>query len=309
MKIIVMGYHDIGHACLQKLLDLGADIAAVVTHADSPGEEIWFKSVRDLAFLNCIPVYQPENVNDPRMVEALRRIAPDVIFSFYFRQMIGAPLLAIPRVGAFNLHGSLLPRYRGRCPVNWVLVHGEAETGVTLHRMELKADRGGIVAQRPVPIDITDTAFMLFRKMTRASAELIGEVYPLMVKGQIPEIPQDHSRASYFGGRKPEDGRIDWSRSALEIYNLIRAVTHPYPGAFTTLRGRTLFVWWGEPLESPAAAGKPGLVLATGAREGIAVATGRGILRVKNVQWEGGEEKEAHLIAGESGIAPGDVLG
>ncbi|MCX6357675.1 MAG: formyltransferase [Candidatus Aureabacteria bacterium] len=305
MKIIVMGYHDMGYVCLERLLSLGAEIAAVVTHADSAREEIWFKSVRDLAFSRCLPVYQPPDVNDPRMVGELRRIAPDIIFSFYFRQLLGREILEIPRGGAFNLHGSLLPRYRGRCPVNWVLVHGEKETGVTLHRMEVKPDRGAIVAQRAVPIGFRDTARTLFDKMTLAAAELIGDAYPLIARGTIPEIPQDHRHASYFGGRSADDGRIDWSKGALQIYNLIRAVTHPYPGAFTALGQKKLLVWWGEPDDSVVAGGAaPGAVIGTD-RDGITVATGSGTIRITSVQWPGGPEIEAR----ESGIAQGTVLG
>lgn len=308
MRIIVMGYHDIGYACLEKLIDLRADVAAVVTHADSPRENIWFRPVRELAFQHCIPLYQPRDVNDPRMVAAVRRIAPDVIFSFYFRQVLGRELLGIPRVGAFNLHGSLLPRYRGRCPVNWVLVHGEKQTGVTLHRMEAKPDSGAIVAQRAVQIDFADTAHTLFEKMTAAAADLIGEVYPLMLRGEISEIPQDERLASYFGGRKPEDGKIDWSKTAVEIYNLVRAVTHPYPGAFTTVAGRRLFVWQAIPEgNAPARSMVPGQIVGSRCGAGLAVATGMGILVLKTVQWEGGEETNSEPLLSE--LVPGMVLG
>jgi methionyl-tRNA formyltransferase len=310
MKIIVMGYHNIGYACLEKLLEMNANVAAVVTHADNPLEKIWFHSVRDLAFENCIPVYQPRNVNDPRMVGAVRHIAPDVIFSFYFRQIIGRELLCIPRVGAFNLHGSLLPRYRGRCPVNWALINGEKETGVTLHRMDIKPDRGAIVAQRAVKIDFTDTGRSLFDKMSKASAELIAEVIPLMQKGKFHETEQEHSKASYFGGRKPEDGLIDWAQGAVKIYNLVRAVTDPYPGAFTFYRGRKLFIWWAEPDEQDAPSrARPGQLLLPGGEKGLAVATGKGILTLKRVQWEGEPELEGDRLATALGIPPGSVLG
>ena len=310
MRIIVMGYHNIGYVCLQKLIEMGADVAAVVTHADSPRENIWFKSVRDLAFEHCIPVYQPPDVNAPAMIAAVRSIAPDLIFSFYFRQMLGPELLEIPRIGAFNLHGSLLPRYRGRCPVNWVLVHGEKETGVTLHRMEIKPDAGAIIAQKAVPIDFKDTALTLFDKMTAAAAELIADVYPKMLKGEIRELQQDSRQASYFGGRTARDGRIDWSRSATEIYNLIRAVTHPYPGAFTEAGARTLIIWRAEPIEdAPTEGAKPGEVITARDGEGIALAAGQGILLLKEIQWEGEREIDAGTPAGISALAPGTVLG
>lgn len=310
MKIIVMGYHNIGYACLQKLIEMGADVAALVTHADSPRENIWFKSVRDLAFEHCIPVYQPPDVNMPAMVEAARRIAPDVIFSFYFRQMLGRELLDIPRVGSFNLHGSLLPRYRGRCPVNWVLVHGERETGVTLHRMEIKPDAGAIIAQRAVPIDFKDTALTLFEKMTAAAAGLIADAYPKMLRGEIRELPQDKRQASYFGGRTANDGRIDWSKSATGIYNLIRAVTHPYPGAFTEAKARKLIVWWAEPDDdAPTEGAEAGEVVAARGGKGIAVATGKGVLLLKKIQWDGEDEIDAGTPSGTSALAPGAVLG
>ncbi len=307
MKIIVMGYHNIGYACLKRLLEMKADIAAVTTHRDNPRENIWFSSVRDLAFENYLPVYQPADVNDPRMLAAVKRIAPDVIFSFYFRQILGNELLGIPRIGAFNLHGSLLPSYRGRCPVNWVLINGEKETGVSLHRMEEKPDRGAIVAQRSVRIDFKDSALTLFKKMTEAAYKLMGEVYPLMLKGEIREIEQNHSRSSYFGGRKPEDGLIDWSKSSTEIYNLVRAVTYPYPGAFTRYGDRKLFIWWAEPDEEADTSGaSPGQLLPSG----TAIATGRGgVLKLKLIQWEGGPELEGKDISGGIDISPGSILG
>ncbi|MBW1992684.1 MAG: formyltransferase, partial [Deltaproteobacteria bacterium] len=235
MRLIFLGYHNIGYVCLKALIEmcgeLGDDIAAVVTHPDNPGENLWFASVRDLAVRHYLPLYMPEDPNDPAFVAAMERLSPDFLFSCYYRHLLKQPLLDLPRLGALNLHGSLLPRYRGRVPVNWVLIHGETETGVTLHYMEEKPDRGDMVAQKRVPITEEDTALTLFARMTVAAEELLREVYPLLRIGKAPRIPQDHSQATYFGGRRPEDGRIDWQRSAREIYNLVRAVTHPYPGA------------------------------------------------------------------------------
>ena len=241
MRIIFLGYHNIGYACLQALIELcrelGDEIVAVVTHADDPKENIWFASVRQLAFDHYLPVYQPADPNDPAFVAAMQALQPDFLFSCYYRHMLKQPLLNLPRLGALNLHGSLLPRYRGRCPVNWVLVHGETETGVTLHYMEAKADRGDIVAQKAIPITPEDTAVTLFARMTAAAGQLFRETYPRLRRGQAARLPQDHARASYFGGRTPEDGKIDWRQPATAVYNLMRAVTHPYPGAFTILAG------------------------------------------------------------------------
>jgi methionyl-tRNA formyltransferase len=302
MRLIFMGYHNIGYVCLEALVELcrelGDELVAVVTHADDPKENIWFASVARLAFDNYLPVYRPADPNDPAFVAAMRALQPDLLFSCYYRHMLKQPLLDLPRLGALNLHGSLLPRYRGRCPVNWVLVNGESETGVTLHYMEAKADRGDIVAQTAIPIMPEDTAVTLFARMTAAAGKLFRDTYPLLRRGQAPRQPQDHSQASYFGGRQPAEGRIDWHRPATAIYNLMRAVTHPYPGAFTVLNERQLFIWNGRPLASPAAAADvPGLVTARLPGEGLLVATGDGHFLITQAQWEGEPEFLGPVLA------------
>lgn len=297
-----MGYHNIGYYCLEALIglcrDYGDDIAAVVTHRDNPKENIWFAAVRDLAFAHHLPVYQPQDPNDPAFVEAMRRLEPDFLFSCYYRLMLKKPLLDLPRLGALNLHGSLLPRYRGRNPVNWVLLHGEPETGVTLHYMEEKPDKGDIVAQKRLAVGRQDTALTLFARMTPLAAELIRETYPLLRRGEAPRLAQDQSQASYFGGRRPEDGEIDWQKGALEIYNLMRAVTRPFPGAFTYFRGRKLFIWWGR---AEAAAGAapppPGKVLARVPGQGLLVSTGDGNFLIEQAQWEGEPEFLGPVVA------------
>jgi len=244
MRILIFGYHNIGYFCLKELLNVESiDIVGIVTHVDNPDENIWFNSVCEIGFENNIQVYQPEDVNDPSFVGIIRDLQPDIIFSFYFRQILSAEILKIPTKGCMNLHGSYLPKYRGRCPINWVLVNGENETGVSLHYMEEKPDVGDIIAQRKVKIDEDDTTFTLFGKMVSSSVILIRETYPLIESGNIDRIPQIHKDASFYGGRKPDDGIIDWNKSATEIYNLIRAVTHPYPGAFTFFNGKKVYVW------------------------------------------------------------------
>ncbi len=302
-----MAYQDIGWVCLDELLTLGADVAAVVTHRDDPGEEIWFRSVAARARAAGAPVLIPADVNAPEVVERIAALAPDFVFSFYFRQVLQPALLAIPRRGALNLHGSLLPRYRGRCPVNWVLVHGETETGVTLHYMEPTPDTGDVVAQRRVPIADDDTALTLNRKLGDAARELLRDAFPALVAGTAPRVPQDHARATTFGGRRPEDGRLAWQRPARELANLVRAVTHPYPGAFTTWAGRKLLVWSASPVDGTADA-VPGEIAAV-APAGIVVAAGQGGLRLERVQLEGGAEESGLEFARRRGLRPGDRLG
>jgi methionyl-tRNA formyltransferase len=229
---VVFAYHDIGVRCLETLLELGVDVRLVVTHEDSPSEQIWFGSVREVAEKNGIPVITPDDANSESTLARVAQVAPGYVFSFYYRQMLGQQLLDIPSSGAFNLHGSLLPKYRGRVPVNWAIIHGEKETGVSLHRMEIKPDAGSLLAQRAVPILRNDTAFDVFQKLKCAAEILLMETVPVMLEGRVSEVPLELNKGSYFSGRKPEDGRIDWRLPAQDIHNLVRAVAPPFPGAF-----------------------------------------------------------------------------
>ncbi|MDZ4254605.1 MAG: formyltransferase [Sulfuritalea sp.] len=238
-KAIVFAYHNVGVRCLSVLLAHGVEVLRVVTHTDNPAETIWFDSVAELAARHGIPVIAPEDPNDPVLVAELASLQPDFLFSFYYRLMLKAPLLALPRRGAYNMHGSLLPRYRGRVPVNWAIIHGERQTGATLHQMVEKPDAGGIVAQQAVPILPDDTAFEVFNKVTLAAEMALNGVLPDLLAGRAVAKAQDLAAGSYFGGRRAEDGRIDWTQPAVAVHNLIRAVAPPYPGAFSdTAQGR-----------------------------------------------------------------------
>jgi methionyl-tRNA formyltransferase len=238
-RAIVFAYHNVGVRCLSVLLAHGVDVVRVVTHKDSPSETIWFDSVAELAARHDIPVMTSDEPNDPAIVAELAALQPDFLFSFYYRLMLKPPLLALPKLGAFNMHGSLLPKYRGRVPVNWAIIHGERETGATLHQMVEKPDAGGIVAQQAVPILPDDTALEVFNKVTLAAEMALDKVFPDLLAGRAVAKQQDLAAGSYFGGRKAEDGRIDWTRPASTVHDLIRAVAPPYPGAFSdTPRGR-----------------------------------------------------------------------
>ncbi len=306
-----MGYHTMGCLGFDALIRHGFGVKAVFTHRDNPHEEIWWESLAERAAAKGIPVYYPESMKDPKWAETVRSIAPDFIFSFYFRFMIPAEILNAPRMGALNLHGSLLPRYRGRAPANWVLVNGEAETGVSLHYMVAKPDAGNLVDQESVPIAFDDTARTLFAKLEVAAARLLDRTLPKLKAGTAPSAPLDLTKGSYFGGRKPEDGRIDWNWPAVRIYNLIRAVTHPYPGAFTTMGGRKLFVWprtRANDGEAAAVTLAPGAVAAIDS-DGVLVAAGDGYVRLKKCQFDGAPEEDAALWAASTGVVPGTRLG
>ena len=231
-RAVVFAYHDIGVRCLETLLELGIDICLVVTHEDSESEQIWFESVEEIARKNNIEVIKPGDANAPGVVKQVAGFQPDYIFSFYYRQMLGQSLLDIPVSGAFNLHGSLLPAYRGRVPVNWAIILGEKECGVSLHRMEIKPDAGNLLARAAVSILKNDTAYDVFQKLKCASENLLLEVVPEMLADRVFETPLNLEDGSYYSGRKPEDGRINWRMPAADIHNLIRAVAPPYPGAF-----------------------------------------------------------------------------
>ena len=259
---VVFAYHDVGCRCLPVLLEAGVDVRLVVTHADDPGEAIWFGSVERLARERALAVAKPEVPDDPAFVAGLAALAPDFLFSFYYRRMLPPAVLATARRGAFNLHGSLLPKYRGRVPVNWAVIRGERETGATLHEMVAKPDAGRIAGQEPVPIGANDTAAEVFARVTNAAGRVLARSLPGLLDGSLPLVPQDLSAGSYFGRRTPADGRLDWTRPAREIHDLIRGVAPPYPGAFSDLDGepaRVLGSWWGEapaglPPDAPAGA-------------------------------------------------------
>lgn len=239
---VVFGYHNVGVRCIKTLLARGMHIALVVTHEDNPAETIWFESVAELCRQHGIPSISPADPNSAELLETITTIAPDFIFSFYYRHMLPTNLLALAKRGAYNLHGSLLPKYRGRVPVNWAVLHGETETGATLHEMAAKPDAGGILAQTSVPILPDDTAYEVFGKLTVAAEQTLWFALPALLDGSIQVQKNDLSQGSYFGGRKPEDGRIDWTLPAQQVYNLHRAVAPPYPGAFTELAGNTYVI-------------------------------------------------------------------
>ena len=250
-KAVVFGYHDVGVRCLRVLLDAGVAVPLVVTHHDDPAEQIWFASVGELARNRGL-----DTVLDPDIAELLprlRALAPDFIFSFYYRRMLPPEVLATASRGAFNMHGSLLPKYRGRAPVNWAVLKGESETGATLHEMTAKPDAGRIVEQQAVPIGPDDLALEVFGRVTDAAEAVLKRALPGLLAGTTQFRQNELSKGSYFGGRKPEDGRIDWTKSAQEIHNLVRAVAPPYPGAFCDRLKiyRTRMVERGAPVSAP----------------------------------------------------------
>lgn len=266
-RAVVFAYHDVGVHCLQLLLDAGVEVALVVTHEDNAQENIWFASVAALCRTRGIAAITPASAADPALLAQVQALRPDFLFSFYYRHLLPAALLAV--APAYNMHGSLLPRYRGRAPVNWAVLHGESETGATLHRMTAKPDAGAIVAQQAVPIGPDDTAFDVFGKVSAAAVQVLAGALPALLAGRAPQLPNELARGSYYGGRRPEDGRIDWSAPAQAVYNLHRAVAPPYPGAFAECAGHTYVIGAARLLAQPVPGLPAGLAVVDNAIIGV----------------------------------------
>lgn len=283
-RILFFGYSEVGYECLSLLLEREDNVVALITHADNPHEKIWFKTPAVAAQEKGVPVFTPESVNNPEWRERIAALKPDLILSVYYRNMIGTKILDLPPLGAWNMHGSLLPKYRGRAPINWAVLHGESRIGMTLHRMVKSADAGAIVDQEGVAIGPRDTAEQAFRKVMPCARRVLARQIDALLAGKAKETPQDESKVTYFGGRKPEDGRINWRQTSPQIFNLIRAVTDPYPGAFTDVGPARLMVWWAE-TDSAVTRGRrgaPGEILSV---TPLVVATADGALELTRTEW------------------------
>lgn len=249
-RVLFFGYSEVGYATLELLLARGVTVAGVFTHTDDGHETQWFRSVPRLTLERGLPVFTPDSLKDPAWVEKIRALRPDLILSMYYRNMIPTRLLDLAPLGAYNMHGSYLPRYRGRAPLNWAIIHGEDHTGVSLHVMVKEADAGDVVDQEKIPIGPDEPVSAVLPRVREAAVNVLGRQLDALLAGVAPRTPQNAALATYFGKRTPEDGRLDWNRPAREVFNLIRAVTRPFPGAFSDVhRGgqiSRLLVWWGR---------------------------------------------------------------
>lgn len=304
-KAVVFAYHDIGCAGIEALLDAGIQIAAVFTHADDPKENTFYGSVAQLCARKGITVHAPDDANHPLWVERIAKLKADYLFSFYYRNLLSEALLATASKDAYNLHGSLLPAYRGRAPANWVLVNGESVTGVTLHRMVKRADAGAIVAQQQVAIERQDSALSLHGKLREAATTLLRDTLPLLIQGKTTETPQDESKASVYGRRTAADGKLDWKLPAEQLFNLVRAVTQPYPGAFCAVGEHKLIVWSAEVVKGNEGQA-PGRVISV---EPLRIACGEDSLQIISGQRnDNGLFLGGPQLADELGLVDGSLL-
>ena len=293
-SVAVFAYSEVGHACLELLLQRGANVVRVFTYADAPDETIWFPSVRALADGRGIST-RIVALERPVSGAEVAALGPDLIFSFYYRDLLPAAVLSQARLGAYNMHGSLLPAYRGRAPVNWAVLRGETRTGATLHCMTGRADAGDIVDQEPVPIGPDDSAADVQRRVTLAAVTILERQLPALEAGTAPRTPQDEQRASKFGRRRPEDGRIDWTRPARDVHNLVRAVTHPFPGAYAEIPSGRIHVWRSDAGDEPSR-DPPGTWRGDGGRLRVTCGDGR-YLELTRVQPAGEPEIDGSAMA------------
>lgn len=304
MKTVVFAYHDMGCLGIEALLAAGYEISAIFTHTDNPGEKAFYGSVARLAAERGIPVYAPDDVNHPLWVERIAQLSPDVIFSFYYRHLICDEILQLAPAGAFNLHGSLLPKYRGRAPLNWVLVNGETETGVTLHRMVKRADAGAIVAQLRVAIAPDDIAITLHHKLCHAARQLLEQTLPAIKHGNILEIAQRENEATCFGRRTPDDSFLEWHKPASVLHNMVRAVADPWPGAFSYV-GNQKFTVWSSRVHPHASKAQPGSVISVAP---LLIACGDGALEIVTGQAGDGITMQGSQLAQTLGLVQGSRL-
>jgi len=314
MRIVFCGTPAFAVPTLKHLLSLPEfEIVAVISQPDRPrgrGQEISFSPVKEAALAAGLPVHQPEKIRAPEAQELLQKLAPDYIVIIAYGQIIPARLLPLPKHGWINLHASLLPKYRGAAPINWAIVNGESETGLTTMRIDAGMDTGEMLLRREMEIGPAETAPELAARMAEAGAPLMTETLRGIAAGTIIPQPQNHGGASLAPMLKKEDGRIDWTRTAGEIFNRMRGFA-PWPGAYTTFRGQTCHLW-GEPVSNEArektAASSPGTLASHDGS--ILVACGRATaLRLRAVKLEGRKQISAAEFANGARVAHGEHFG
>lgn len=275
-RILFFGFSDVGYRCLKLLLDKGCDVIGVFTHDADPHEAHWFQTPESLAKENFIRVFKPDTLKTEKWFRKVRYMKPDLILSLYYRNFIPEEIFSLARLGAYNMHGSYLPAYRGRAPLNWSIINGENHCGVTLHTIEKKFDAGEIVDREKVAFGPDEYVGDIQPRVSAAAVRVLERALPSLLAGNPKLEKQDESKASYFGKRTPEDGRIDFSKSAREVFNLVRGVSRPFPGAFAEIGGRRYTIWRAKPLED-FKGGRAGEIVS---REPFIIACGKGALEV-----------------------------
>ncbi len=260
-RVVFFGFSDVGTKCLKLLLESPCEVVAVFTHDTDLHEAHWFDVPEAVAEARGIPVYKPKSLKSPEWAELVRSLKPDLLLSLFYRNFIPKEIFSVPRLGAYNMHGSYLPAYRGRAPLNWAIINGEDHGGVSLHVMEEGFDTGDIVLQKRVDFGADEYVGQIQPRITKAAVDVLRAALPSLLEGNPKLEKQDGTKASYFGRRRPEDGRIDFSKSAGEVFNMVRGLSKPFPGAFTDEieKGGRLIIWRALPLSDSEAAQKANL--------------------------------------------------
>lgn len=287
MKIVFMGTPDFSAGALDALVEAGHEIIAVVTQPDKPkgrSGQMQFPPVKECALRHGLTVLQPVKIKTPEWVDKLRELKADVFVVAAFGQILSKEILDMPKYGCVNIHASLLPKYRGAAPINWAIINGEKETGVTIMQMNEGVDTGDMLSHVVVPIAPKETAESLFDKLAKAGAKLIVETLPKLEAGEIIPVPQDESQSSHVKMMNKSLGKIDWNQDAVVIERLVRGL-NSWPSAYTYYQGKSVKLWDCDVVEAAAKA-VPGTIIAV-AKDSFDVATGNGALRVLELQLEG----------------------
>ena len=296
LRIVFVGCVSEGYRSLEHLLRRGETVLCAFTLEDGlAAETSGAMRFDELTRGGGVPLVKVRNINDKEHVERILSLAPDVVLVIGWTQLLKAPILRIPRHGCIGFHASLLPRYRGRAPVNWAIIHGEEKTGNTMLLLEEGVDNGNIIAQREIPIRLEDTCGSIYDRVAETEFDMLDEVLPLIRQGRMPRRRQDAHLVTVMPRRRPEDGLIHWDWPALRIYNWIRALTHPYPGAFTWLPGRRVFVWKATLAGMNLPNVAPGEMLFSDGR--LLAGTGQGPVSLDRLQMEGEEETSGTAFA------------
>jgi methionyl-tRNA formyltransferase len=307
LRIVFMGTPEFACPTLKTLIERGEQVVAVVTQPDRPkgrGQQTLPPPVKVLALEHGIPVMQPVKVRHPDAIEEIRALKPDLIVVIAFGQILPKALLEIPGTGCINVHASLLPRYRGAAPLNWCIINGETETGVTTMLMDVGLDTGDMLLKRTTAIDPDEDTSSLHDRLSLIGAELLAETIDLAAQGRLVPEKQDDALTCYAPMLKKEDGLVDWTKDAPGIKNLVRGMT-PWPGAFSYLDDKLLKVYR---VQSASGTGAPGEVLAVG-RDGIEVACGAGSVIIFELQLEGKKRLPAAEFLAGCKLEPGMLLG
>ncbi|HYE16081.1 MAG TPA: methionyl-tRNA formyltransferase [Pyrinomonadaceae bacterium] len=299
LRVVLLCAGEIGYRAVGRVLESEASrLVGVFTYRVEPPQEGYLELIKRLCGEHGVPVYESANAGREEFREVWARLRPDYIFTLKWRTMVPRWVMEAARGGLVGFHASLLPMYRGFAPVNWPIINGEERTGLSMFYAAEGVDEGDIIEQRERALTDADDAGTLDAWVTETAVEMLAENLPRLADGTAPRRPQDHSQATYAVWRGPEDGRIDWSRPTREVFNLVRGLTSPYPGAYSLVGGRKLTVWSAEVEPRPRRyVGRiPGKVEAIIPGEGVNVLTGDGTLRLKLVQFEGEEPRNASEV-------------